>query len=258
PARHHRALRDPRSGRGDDHVRPHLPDERGAHRADRLAVGPVLPAPHALRRRLPRRVEHARGDRGRRRGRGGGPLGAGRPRHPGPRGGGPGGGASREAGGAAGAAGAARAGGRCAERPRRRAPGTHPGRRRDQVLRDPRRRPHGVGGASDLGAARPSHRRHQGARGMGRRERRGPAGVIGADGKPRWRLAWGPLVPALVFLAVVFAYPVLQLLWLSVVDRSGSLTGAHYARLFAAPVYVQVLLITFRIAAWTTVLCILG
>src|SRR5262249_44434846 len=118
--------------------------------------------------------------------------------------------------------------------------------------------PHGVGGASDLGAARPSHRRHQGARGMGRRERRGPAGVIGADGKPRWRLAWGPLGPALVFLAVVFAYPVLQLLWLSVVDRSGSLTGAHYARLFAAPVYVQVLLITFRIAAWTTVLCILG
>jgi ABC-type spermidine/putrescine transport system permease subunit I len=72
------------------------------------------------------------------------------------------------------------------------------------------------------------------------------------------RMPWAPLVPALLFLAVVFAYPVVQLLWLSVVDRSGALTGSHYARLFAAPVYVQVLLITFRIAAWTTALCILG
>jgi putative spermidine/putrescine transport system permease protein len=80
----------------------------------------------------------------------------------------------------------------------------------------------------------------------------------GEGARPRLHLPWGPLVPALLFLTVIFAYPVLQLLWLSVVDRSGALTGAHYARLFAAPVYVQVLLITFRIAAWTTLLCLLG
>jgi putative spermidine/putrescine transport system permease protein len=79
-----------------------------------------------------------------------------------------------------------------------------------------------------------------------------------APARPPRRLVAGPLVPALLFLAVVFVYPVVQLLWLSVVDRSGALTGVHYARLFASPVYVQVLLITFKIAAWTTALCILG
>lgn len=74
---------------------------------------------------------------------------------------------------------------------------------------------------------------------------------------PAWLASW-PLLPALVFLGLVFVYPVGQLLWLSVVDRSGALTGVHYARLFASPVYVQVLLITLKIAAWTTLLCILG
>ncbi|HZS34266.1 MAG TPA: ABC transporter permease, partial [Methylomirabilota bacterium] len=80
----------------------------------------------------------------------------------------------------------------------------------------------------------------------------------GAAARPPRRLPWAPLIPALAFLAVVFAYPVLQLLWLSVVDRSGALTGAHYARLLATPVYWQVLLITFRIAAWSTALSIAG
>ncbi len=79
-----------------------------------------------------------------------------------------------------------------------------------------------------------------------------------APGRPRAWLASWPLLPALVFLGLVFVYPVGQLLWLSVVDRSGALTGVHYARLFASPVYVQVLLITLKIAAWTTLLCILG
>jgi putative spermidine/putrescine transport system permease protein len=80
----------------------------------------------------------------------------------------------------------------------------------------------------------------------------------GRPDRPPFRAPWGPLVPVLAFLAVVFVYPVLQLLWLSVVDRSGALTGTHYVRLVASPVYGQVLLITFRIAAWTTALCILG
>jgi putative spermidine/putrescine transport system permease protein len=76
--------------------------------------------------------------------------------------------------------------------------------------------------------------------------------------RPRpWLAAW-PIVPAIVFLGLVFCFPVAQLLWLSVTDRAGALTGVHYARLFASPVYVQVLLITFKIAAWTTLLCIAG
>ncbi len=76
--------------------------------------------------------------------------------------------------------------------------------------------------------------------------------------RPPRRLVAAPLVPALAFLVLVFLYPVAQLLWLSVVDRSGALTGAHYARLLASPLYAQVLLITFKIAAWTTALCIVG
>ncbi len=72
-----------------------------------------------------------------------------------------------------------------------------------------------------------------------------------------WLGAW-PIIPVLVFLLLVFLYPVAQLLWLSAVDKSGALTGAHYARLFRSPVYVQVLLITLKIAGWTTVLCIVG
>jgi putative spermidine/putrescine transport system permease protein len=76
--------------------------------------------------------------------------------------------------------------------------------------------------------------------------------------RPRaWLSAW-PLLPAIVFLGLVFCFPVVQLLWLSVTDRSGALTTVHYTRLFAAPVYVQVLLITFKIAGWTTLLAILG
>ncbi len=49
---------------------------------------------------------------------------------------------------------------------------------------------------------------------------------------PAWLAAW-PILPALVFLTLVFVYPVAQLLWLYGVDRSGALTGVHYARLFA-------------------------
>jgi len=75
--------------------------------------------------------------------------------------------------------------------------------------------------------------------------------------RPPWLLAW-PIFPVLIFLGLVFLYPVAQLLWLSVVDRAGDLTGTHYLRLFASPVYVKVLQNTFEIAGWTTVLCIVG
>ena len=64
--------------------------------------------------------------------------------------------------------------------------------------------------------------------------------------------AWVPLLPVLAFLAVVMVYPVGQLLFLSLQTRDGTLTAAHYQRLFSADVYVNVLLITLKIAAWTT------
>jgi ABC-type spermidine/putrescine transport system permease subunit I len=75
---------------------------------------------------------------------------------------------------------------------------------------------------------------------------------------PRRRIAAWPLLPAVAFLLVMFVYPVAQLLWLSVVDRSGALTGAHYLRLFSSSLYVDVLLITLKISAWTTVFALLG
>jgi len=78
---------------------------------------------------------------------------------------------------------------------------------------------------------------------------------------PRRPFAWWrgwPLLPALAFLLVLFVYPVGQLLWLSAVDRSGALTGQHYARLFSSSLYVDVLLITLKISAWATVFALLG
>ncbi|MCC6468891.1 MAG: ABC transporter permease subunit [Alphaproteobacteria bacterium] len=76
--------------------------------------------------------------------------------------------------------------------------------------------------------------------------------------RPAWIGLW-PILPALLFLGFLFLYPVAQLLWLSALDKaSGDLTSAHYVRLFASPLYVKVLRITFEIAGWTTVFVILG
>ena len=49
-----------------------------------------------------------------------------------------------------------------------------------------------------------------------------------------------------------------QLLALSFADGKGAFSLVHYARLFASPVYVQVLIITFKVAAWTTLLCLVA
>lgn len=64
----------------------------------------------------------------------------------------------------------------------------------------------------------------------------------------------GPL--ALVFALLLF-YPVGQLLLLSV-WRDGAFTLAHYRQLFESSVYVDVMLITLKIAGWTTLLAVLG
>jgi putative spermidine/putrescine transport system permease protein len=69
--------------------------------------------------------------------------------------------------------------------------------------------------------------------------------------------AWGPLVPLLVFLAVLMLVPVVQLLLLSVQTKDGGFTLQNYQRLFATGVYLQVLLITFKIAGWTTLFAVL-
>ena len=59
-------------------------------------------------------------------------------------------------------------------------------------------------------------------------------------------------VPGLLFLAFFFAWPVAQLLGLSLVDpESGGFSMATYERIAATEVYVRVLGITFRIAGWT-------
>ena len=75
--------------------------------------------------------------------------------------------------------------------------------------------------------------------------------------RPEWFALW-PLLPVVIYLAVLFAFPVAQLLWLSILNDQGDLTGLHYARLFDSSVYVKVLGITFRIAAWTTLFAVLA
>ena len=67
-----------------------------------------------------------------------------------------------------------------------------------------------------------------------------------------------PLLPIVLFLLLLFVYPVAQLLWLSVVDNQGSFTGAHYVRLFTTNTYVRVLGVTFEIALWTTLISVLA
>lgn len=77
---------------------------------------------------------------------------------------------------------------------------------------------------------------------------------------PRWRRwlrAW-PLYPSLLFLIVFFVYPAVLLLGLSGVDDAGHLSIEHYERLFASSLYVNVLLITLKIAVWTTIFAILA
>ena len=83
--------------------------------------------------------------------------------------------------------------------------------------------------------------------------------ATGADlRKPRWRFRLWPILPLLAFLLALFLYPVWQLLAISFTDSKGAFSLAHYARLFASPVYVQVLIITFKVAAWTTLFCVVA
>jgi putative spermidine/putrescine transport system permease protein len=77
-------------------------------------------------------------------------------------------------------------------------------------------------------------------------------------GKRQQRLRSWPVLPLLLFLLVLFFFPVGQLLAISLTDAKGAFSIAHYKRLFESAVYVQVLIITFKIAGWTTILCIVA
>ncbi len=72
-----------------------------------------------------------------------------------------------------------------------------------------------------------------------------------------WIKAW-PLYPLLLLILCLFVYPVAQILILSAFDTSGSLSTASYARIANSPVYLQTLLITFKIAGWTTLFALLA
>jgi putative spermidine/putrescine transport system permease protein len=77
-----------------------------------------------------------------------------------------------------------------------------------------------------------------------------------------WRLPrLGPLwlaLPGVIFLAVFFAYPVAQLLGLSLIDpATGAFSTATYQRIAGTDVYLRVLGITFRIAGYTALYSLL-
>ena len=76
--------------------------------------------------------------------------------------------------------------------------------------------------------------------------------------RPRRWSRFLPILPAILFLGFFFIYPVALLLGLSLVDRSGTLGLEHYTHLFEKAVYMKVLLITLKIASWTTVFAILA
>jgi ABC-type spermidine/putrescine transport system permease subunit I len=64
-----------------------------------------------------------------------------------------------------------------------------------------------------------------------------------------------PLVPALVFLAVFFLYPLVRMIALSFDAPEGPL--AYYTSIVASPVYMTVLALTFKTALGVTLICVL-
>jgi putative spermidine/putrescine transport system permease protein len=72
-----------------------------------------------------------------------------------------------------------------------------------------------------------------------------------------WAQAW-PVYPLVLLLLAIFVYPVGQILVLSLFDTARQLTAANYGRIVTTPVYLQTLVITFKIAGWTTALALLA
>ena len=76
-------------------------------------------------------------------------------------------------------------------------------------------------------------------------------------GSAWWRRVL-PAYPVIVFLGVFFLLPIGTLLSLSIFDQDGTITVAHYERLWSNAVYLKVLLVTLKIAGWTTLIALLG
>jgi len=72
-----------------------------------------------------------------------------------------------------------------------------------------------------------------------------------------WIKAW-PIYPLVIFILVVFVYPVAQILWLSVLGPHDNLTLANYARIAHSMVFGLTLGITLKIALWTTILSLVA
>lgn len=64
------------------------------------------------------------------------------------------------------------------------------------------------------------------------------------------------LLPALLFLAALFAYPMVDIVWRSFAAGRG-ISLAHYGQVIAHPVYLRVFEITFEIALTVTVIALL-
>ena len=72
-----------------------------------------------------------------------------------------------------------------------------------------------------------------------------------------WVRAW-PIYPLLLLVLVFFIYPVLQILWLSLLDRAGDFSSENYVRAVSTPVYLRTLGITLEISFWTTIYSLLA
>ena len=67
-----------------------------------------------------------------------------------------------------------------------------------------------------------------------------------------------PIYPAILFLLLLFVYPTALLVGLSAVDVDGRISVSHYSRLFEGNLYTKVLLITLKVAVWTTAFAIVA
>jgi putative spermidine/putrescine transport system permease protein len=67
--------------------------------------------------------------------------------------------------------------------------------------------------------------------------------------------AWLMLAPACLFLVALFIVPVGYVLVLSVADPTLSLT--HYRRIFTTPLYIGVIINTFKISLIVTIICLI-
>lgn len=77
-------------------------------------------------------------------------------------------------------------------------------------------------------------------------------------GRQDWFRRALPACPVILFLLIFFLVPIGALLGLSFFDSSGHVTLENYQRLWSNAVYVKVLLVTFKIAGWTTLIALLG